>query len=97
MAWALPVGIGGCVGWFVAMLGSSLLVPVGSVPDAVGVTALAGGVTLAAAGSSLLVGRLSVRRRSGRRRPALGVMLCVTSSVVLLASGIALGAPIGGS
>ena len=91
MAWALPVGIGGGIGWAVALLGSYLLASDGSTPDAGGVTALAVGVTATAIVASLLAGRLGARRRPGRPRPALGVMLCMASSVVLLASGIAVG------
>ena len=89
MAWVLPVGIGGAIGWAMATLALRVLRPVGSVPDGIGVAAVAIAITMAALVSAQLVGRGRRRRASGSRS-APGLALCMAASVVLLASAVAM-------
>ena len=89
LAWVMPVGGGGCIGWALATLGLHLLKPDETGARGPGIAAFAAAVTLGALLSSLVIGLRRRRQPATARRSPL-VTFCMVSSVVLLASATAM-------
>ena len=88
LAWVLPVGAGGCMGWVAATLTLRWIGADGARSDPPGVATFVLAATAAALVTSLVFG-LSGRRRALAGRRGVLVAICMVVSVVCLATAIA--------